>query len=152
MKKILMCALVGMVPFATLGDSHEGIEEAIRAMEQTFNGSYAENDLDTYFGIYAEDATLIFFGARQSVADYEEEWRAGITAGNRIERNDMSDMRIQVLPGGKVAIATYFLVTEMHSPDGKVVTWKAYDTDVWQKIDDTWKVISVHYSEIPPAE
>ena len=150
--KILMCALVSMVPFAALGDSYEGVEKAIRAMEQTFNGSYAENDLDTYFGIYTKDATLIFFGARQSVADYEEEWRAGIAAGDRIERNDISDMRIQMLPGGEGAIATYFLETVMQSSGGEEIIWKAYETDVWQKIDDTWKVISVHYSEIPPAE
>ena len=84
MKKLLIGMLLIGLPFTTLGDSHEAVEDAIKAMEETFNGSYAENDLDTYFGIYAEHATLIFFGARHSLADYEEEWRAGITAGDTL--------------------------------------------------------------------
>jgi len=151
MKKLLISMLLVAFPVTALGDSHETVEDAIKAMEETFNGSYAENDLDTYFGIYAENATLIFFGARQSLADYEEEWRAGIAAGDRIERNDMSDLRIQVLAGGDVAVATFFAETLMRTSGGEEIIWKAYETDVWQKTDGAWKVISVHYSEIPPS-
>ena len=97
-------------------------------------------------------ATLIFFGARESLADYEKEWRAGIAAGDRIERNNTSDMRIQVLAGGDVAVATFFAETLMRTSGGEEIIWKAYETDVWLKTDGAWKIISVHYSEIPPAE
>ena len=152
MKKLLMLLPLIALPFTALGDSDEAVEDAIRAMEETFSNAYIENDLDTYFGIYAADATLIFFGARQPLADYEVEWRAGIAAGDRIEHNHMSDMQIQVLPGGNAAVTTFYLETLMKTSGGEETIWKAYETNVWQKIDGEWKVISIHYSEVPAEE
>jgi len=38
------------------------------------------------------------------------------------------------------------------SIDHDVSTVRAFETDVWQKIDAEWKVVSLHYSEIPPDE
>ena len=117
-------------------------------MEARFNGAYATNDADTYFGTYTEDATLIFFGSRQVVADYEAEWREMIAAGGGVEQNDMSDLQVQVMPGGNVAVATYQLHVVTRSPDGDLSTADALETDVWQKIDGEWRIVSMHYSEI----
>ena len=38
------------------------------------------------------------------------------------------------------------------SPEGEVSTTRAFETDVWQKIDREWKIVSLHYTEIPPDE
>jgi hypothetical protein len=40
----------------------------------------------------------------------------------------------------------------MHGPDGAVTSTKAFETDVWQKIDGAWKVVGLHYSEIPSSD
>jgi ketosteroid isomerase-like protein len=75
-----------------------------------------------------------------------------IDSGGGMEKNDMTDLKIQVMPGGDVAVATYMLSSVTRNPNGKKQTTRAFETDVWQKIDDNWKIISMHYSEIPPVE
>ena len=146
MKKWIALLLAAAISSPLLAD--EGVEQEIRDMEARFNGAYATNDADTYFGTYTEDATLIFFGSRQVVADYEAEWREMIAAGGGVEQNDMSDLQVPVMPGGNVAVATYQLHVVTRSPDGDLSTADALETDVWQKIDGEWRIVSMHYSEI----
>lgn len=148
MRYLKMLMLAVLLPLATMADNHEGVEAEIREAEKTFNGAYASNDVDTYFSFYTEDATLYFFGARQRVTDYNEEWHAMIAAGGGVVRNDLSDMQVQVLPGSEAAVATYFVDNESKSPEGETSTAKAFETDVWQKIDGEWKIISMHYTEL----
>jgi len=56
------------------------------------------------------------------------------------------------MPGGDVAVATSFIDNRTRSPDGTKSTSRAFETDVWQKIDDKWKIISLHYSGISAEE
>lgn len=152
MKRILAIALVLLLPPALHANDAEDVSAKIRELEQVFNGAYGENDLGTYFGMYTEDATLIFYGARQPVPQYREEWSAEIAAGGGVERNDMSDMRIQVLADGEVAVATYILETVTRTAAGERSAVRAYETDIWQKREEGWRIISMHYSEIGPAD
>ena len=152
MKNLLIIFLGLALPLSALADDNETVEQQIRSMEATFNNAYGENDLDTYFGTYAEDATLIFYGSRHVVADYEEDWHAMVAAGGGVEKNLMSDLRIQVMPGGEVAVATYMLESVSRSPNGDKSMARAFETDVWQKLDGSWKIVSMHYSEISPTE
>lgn len=148
MKRIVICLLWALVPLSALAEQHESVEAEVRAMTEVFNTAYASNDADTYFGCYTENSTLFFFGARQAVADYSKEWRALIAAGGGAVKNDMSDLQIRVLPGGEAAIATYFVDNRSRTADGEVTDAKAFETDVWQKIDGEWKIVSLHYSEM----
>ena len=107
---------------------------------------------NTYFSYYAADAILYFYGARQEVAAYHEEWSALVDAGGAVEKNELSDIRVQVMQGGNVAISSYFINYQLRSPDGETSTAKAYETDVWQKTDGNWKIVSLHYTEIPAAD
>ena len=70
-----------------------------------------------------------------------------MAAGGGVELNKLTDLKIDVLPSGDVAIATSFIDNRRREPDGTRVTAKAFQTDVWQKIDGKWKIISLHYSE-----
>ena len=54
------------------------------------------------------------------------------------------------MPGGDVAVASYFIDYRLRTPDGEVTELKAFESDVWQKIDGAWKVVSLHYTEILP--
>jgi ketosteroid isomerase-like protein len=132
---------------------HHGSENAdLHAAIKAFDHAYATNDVDTYFSFYADDATVYFYGARQDIAAYHEEWSAMMEAGGGVEMNEMSDLQMQVMPCGDVAIATSFIDNRTRSPDGTTSTVRAFETDVWQKIDGNWKIISLHYSEIAPDE
>lgn len=152
MKKLMMCLLVALIPLSALAAHHESVEAKIQALEEAFNGAYASNNVETYFGYYTKDSALYFFGARQPVAAYLEEWSATVASGGGYENYDLSDMRIQVMPGDSVAIATYFVDATSRSPDGELTALRAFETDIWQKIDGKWKVVNMHYSDIPVEE
>jgi ketosteroid isomerase-like protein len=79
-------------------------------------------------------------------------WTGLMAAGGGVELNTMSDLRVQILPGGAAAISTSFIDNRTRSPDGTTSTSKAFETDVWQKIDGKWKIISLHYTVIPADE
>lgn len=152
MNKLIPVLITLLLPLSVYGDTDQAVVDEIQELEATFNDAYGENDLDTYFGMYAEDATLIFYGARQPVPTYREEWTAEVAAGAGVEKNEMTDMRIQVLADGKVAVATYVLETVSTTADGERSSMLAHETDVWHKGDDGWKIVSMHYSELAPAE
>ena len=44
------------------------------------------------------------------------------------------------------------IVGHARSPEGETGVARAFETDVWQRIDGEWKVVSLHYTEITPEE
>ena len=148
MKKLLTGLVAALISFSAFAEHHSSVEAEIREMAEAFGTAYATNDVEAYFGFYTDDAVLYFFGARQPVAEYREEWTAAIKAGGGVEKNEESDLQVQVMPGGDVAIATYFVDNRSRSPDGEVTSARAFETDVWQKIDGKWLIVNMHYSEI----
>ena len=152
MYKILASLLAALISIPAFAEHHDSVEAEIRATAEAFNGAYAANEVDTYFSYYADDAILYFFGAREVVADYHEEWNAMVDAGGGVEKNELSDIKVQIMPGGNVAISSYFIDYQARSPDGETSTAKAYETEVWLKTDDKWKIVSLHYTEILAAE
>ncbi len=152
MKTRIMVLAATMISIAALAAHHESAEDEVRAASEAFDKAYATNDIEGYFGRYAEGATVYFYGARQDMSAYQKEWSAMIDAGGGVELNEISDLVIQVMPSGEVAIATSFIDNKTRSPEGEVSTVRAFETDVWQKIDGEWKIVSLHYSEIPRDE
>ena len=152
MKTRIAILAATLMSFAALAAHHGSAEDEVRAASEAFDRAYATNDVEGYFGFYAEGATVYFFGARQDLSAYHEEWTAMMEAGGGVEMNETSDVVIQMMPGDEVAIVTSFIDNRTRSPEGEVSTVRAFETDVWQKIDGEWKIISLHYSEIPTEE
>jgi len=148
MKKLIISTLILALPLVAMAGNPHKVESEIIEMEKAFNEAYATNQVETYFGFYAKDATLFFYGERQPVETYHKEWQASIDSGAGVVRNDVSDMEVRVLPGGKAAIASSFIDNSTRSPDGEVTTVRAYESNVWQKIDGQWKIVSLHYNDI----
>ena len=48
---------------------------------------------------------------------YHEEWSAMMDAGGGVEVNEMSDLVIQMMPSGEVAIATSFTDNQTRSAE-----------------------------------
>jgi uncharacterized protein (TIGR02246 family) len=149
MKYSLMLLLAALLPISTQGDRDAAIEKEIRDSVMKFNGTYAENDLETYFSFYAEDATLIFGRGRTPVADYSKSWHELIAGGGGVEKNEITDIQVRVMPSGDVAIATYLIEVHTRSTEGEVSKETAIETDVWQKRDGAWKIVSLHYNSRP---
>ena len=149
MRRLIAILGATLISIAALADHHNEEHADLYAAIQAFDHAYATNDTDTYFGYYAESATVFYSGDRQDLADYAESWPKLMEAGGGVEKNEMSDLKVQVMPGGDVAISTAFIDNVTRSPDGSKTAIRAFETDVWQKIDGEWKVVSLHYTELP---
>jgi len=123
----------------------------IEKLVVAFNQAYERNDLEEYFSYYADDVTQWFESGRVSLADYKKDWSALIQGGGGVEKNAISDLRVQVSPGGDAAVATYVLDVITRQADGRKTREKAYETDVWYKRDGKWKIAHLHYNsrEVP---
>ena len=153
MRIILSLFVIVLMSFPALAENHGKENADLHAAIKAFDNAYATNDVEKYFSYYADGATVYFGGAgREDVAAYHKMWTGLMKAGGGVELNEMSDLQVQVMPGGNVAIATCFIDNRTRSPDGKTATTRAFETDVWQKIDGKWMIISMHYSEISAEE
>ena len=148
----MTCLVAVLIATSTMAEHHKSAEAEVYAAVTAFNQAYATNNVEGYFDNYTDDATLYFYGARQIVAEYHEEWSAMVDAGGAVEKNDISDVQVQVMPGDEVAVATYFVDNTTTSPDGETAVARAFESDVWQKIEGEWKIVSLHYTEIAPEE
>ncbi|MBT5817540.1 MAG: DUF861 domain-containing protein [Proteobacteria bacterium] len=152
MKYLLMFLLAALLPLSAQSDSNAAVEKEIRENVMKFNGSYAENDLGSYFSFYAEDSMLIVGGSRVILADYHKGWHEFIAGGGGVEKNEITDIQVQVLSGGEVAIANYLIEARSRSIEGEVSKESAIETDVWQKRDGVWKIVSMHYTSRPKEQ
>lgn len=150
MYKKLTLITFALISFSAVADQHGAAEAEVRDAVNAFNGAYARNDVEGYFAYFADDGDMFWAGARQTASGYHQEWSATIEAGGAVEKNDTSDLQIRVLPGGNAAIVSFFIDYRMRTPDGEVVEEKAFETEVWEKIDGAWKVVGLHYTTIPP--
>ena len=149
MNKILTFLVVTLFSFPALAAHHNSVDAELSDAIKAFNVAYTSNDMDAYFGFYTDDATIYYFGERHKLSAYREEWTAEIDAGGGVEKNETSDVRVQMMPSGDVAVVTSFIDNRTRGTDGETTTVRAYETEVWQKINDEWKVVSLHYNEIP---
>ena len=123
----------------------------IEKLVVAFNQAYERNDLEEYFSYYADDVTQWFATGRVSLADYKKDWYALIRGGGGVEKNALSDIQVQVSPGGDAAVATYVLDVVTRQVGGKKTKERAFETDVWYKRDGKWKIAHIHYNakEVP---
>lgn len=129
----------------------QATEKEIESLVVEFNQAYERNNLEKYFSYYAPDVTQWFESGRAGLADYRKSWTELIQGGGGVEKNELSDIRIQVSPGGEAAVATYVVDVVTRGVDGKRTREKAYETDVWFKRGGEWKIVHLHYNsrEVP---
>jgi ketosteroid isomerase-like protein len=131
---------------AAAGSAQQETASEIEKLEVAFNGAYERNDLEEYFSYYADDVTQFFESGRVSLADYKKDWYALIQGGGGVEKNALSDMKVQVSPSGDSAVATYAVDVVTRQTDGKRTIERALETDVWFKRDGKWKIAHLHYN------
>ena len=148
MQKILSYFVVLLMPFSAMAEHPSEQNTELHAAIKAFDHAYANNDVEKYFSLYADDATAYFGDGRVDIAAYHKMWIELMAAGGGVELNTMSDLKVQIMPGGDTAIATSFVDNRTRAPDGTKSISKAFETDVWQKMDGQWKIVSLHYSVI----
>lgn len=150
MQKILsyIFTVILFMPFSAMAEQPSEENADLHAAIKAFDRAYATNDVEKYFSLYADDATAYFGDGRVDIAAYHKMWIELMAAGGGVELNTMSDLKVQIMPGGDTAIATSFVDNRTRAPDGTKSISKAFETDVWQKMDGQWKIVSLHYSVI----
>jgi ketosteroid isomerase-like protein len=156
MNKLLTGLFAGLISISisiSAMSAHHGSTEAeVQAAIDAFGEAYKTNDVEGYFSYYADDANVFFYGQRQDMSAYHEEWVTLMKEGGGVVVNDESDGVIQMLPGGDAAVASYFIHNETRYPETGLVSEDAFETEIWQKIDGEWKIVNLHYSVIVPEE
>ncbi|MFL6601490.1 MAG: YybH family protein [Steroidobacteraceae bacterium] len=120
-------------------------QKEIMRLEKDYNDAYAANDLPKYFAYYADDAGLIFYNKRTTLADYRKEWTQSVRT-EPIESVKLADVVIRVSPTGDTAIASYQIDVRTRHPASKSTDEHAFETDVWLKHAGRWQIAHVHYS------
>ena len=126
--------------------SSQKIEDEIAKIESEFNQAYERNELDKYFSYYAADVTLWFPSGRETLEGYKKDWYGLIAGGGGVEKNTLTDMKVQVGPAGDTAIATYAVDVVTRGKDGKKTKEHALETDVWFLRGGAWKIVHVNYN------
>jgi len=142
-------ALLAAMP-AALAAEPADIQREITRLEHESNDAYAANDLPKYFGYYADDAVLIFYNLRATVAEYRKFWTTSVKT-DPIASVKLSDIVIRVMPstGDTTAVASYQIEVRTRHPGGKITDEHAFETDVWLNQGGTWKLEHIHYSAAP---
>lgn len=121
-------------------------EQEVRAVIADYNAAYGRNDLDAYFKAFAPDLTQWFPSGRVDKPSYEASWRKYIGAGNKLEKVEVRDLRVQVSPAGDAAVATYILRVTTRAVKGAVETEDNQETDVLFKRGGAWTIVHVNYA------
>ena len=157
MYNLLSCVVLMSMSFSAAAAAQNVAERSaqaeLRAAKEAFERAYETNDVETYFSFYAEGATVYVGGsATGDVPSYREMWSGMVEAGGGVELNKLTDLQIRVTPSGDAGVATCFIENRTRQPDGARASSNAFQTDVWQKIDGKWKIIHLHYSDVPAEE
>jgi ketosteroid isomerase-like protein len=121
-------------------------EQEVRAFIAAYNADYERNDLDAYFRAFAPDLTQWFPQGRVDLASYRASWSKYIGAGNRVEKVEVRDLRVQVGPSADTAVATYVLRVTTRPVKGPVTVEDNQETDVLFKRDGRWAIVHVNYA------
>ncbi len=118
----------------------------MRGVIAAYNADYGRNDLDAYFRAFAPDLTQWFPQGRVDLPSYRASWTKYIGAGNRLERVEVRDLRVQVGPSADAAVATYVLRVTTRPAKGEVTAEDNQETDVLFKRGGTWTIVHVNYA------
>ncbi len=142
----------GNTPAVDLTAARAEVETAVSGML----GAYGSNDVEAYFGYFADDATLMTNGGSiQPVSDYHENWTQLIGGGGGVVSVDANAPRtVRMTADGTAAVVlTEALPASYRFPDRNnegefVVSDSVWTTSVtWSKVDGAWKLMHYHYHD-----
>lgn len=143
---IAIGAALAAAPSARAQGAAATAEAEVRKVIADYNAAYEKNDLDTYFRAFAPDLTQWFPSGRVDLPSYRASWTKTIQAGNRNEKVEVRDLRVQVGPSADTAVATYILRVTFRTAKGEVSTEDNQETDVLFKRNGSWTIVHVNYA------
>jgi ketosteroid isomerase-like protein len=146
-----------MLPVSHAGEADKAAARAeAEAAATSMMKAYATNDVEGYFGYFADDATLMTSGGRiQPVAEYDERWKELIGGGGGVESFDASATRtVRISDDGQSAIVMYTaLPVSYRYPDSSnsgeftITSYVWTSSIMWSKSGGKWQIDHYHYHE-----
>jgi ketosteroid isomerase-like protein len=127
-------------------------EQELRGVIGKLTTTYGANDLDGYFSLYAPELTWWGPGGRSDRESYRTFWADYIKTTGGLQSADTSDLRIQVSPGGDLAVASYLLKVVRRNPGpnrSANVTYEMSPTLI--KRGGNWTIVHLHFQTVPEA-
>jgi hypothetical protein len=127
--------------------NQEEVMAAVARAVRAKVANYESNRTEEYFGQFSDDITIMFEPGRWTRSDYEALWTRLVGDGDvKVVSSAIEDLKIQPLPGGQAAVATYFMPTSYASPKGRLPEGlpphvRYRQCEVWADLGGDWKLV-----------
>lgn len=128
----------------------------IETQVRTTLAAYQANNLGAYFGVMAEDATVLIGGkGRASRQMYQQMWTGVVAAGGGVVAASIEDLQVRAAPSGDAGVASFVMNADYKGlvpgePD-KVVSRRIALTEVWFKSGAGWTMAHMDWFDVPAA-
>lgn len=123
----------------------------LRSAIKTFYDAFFAQDWDVYYTFISEDIVLIDkSGDVMDLAEYEARAAqdAELLGELQTDSFDFAEVDVRLAPDGNSGIAYSRLPYLYRNSEGKETNITFAETNVWWKIDGSWKVVHIHYPEV----
>ena len=152
MKKILFVTLVALFAVSSVAFARGGSEserKAVEAIVDAYIKTINDGDLELVGKIWSHDERASFIGPQGRFSGYEEvrdklvmSFKTGFA-----KRNLRKDELIIVIEGDS-AWAEFTWTFEAENRNGRSLTSRGRETQIFRKEKDGWKLMHIHYSGI----
>ncbi len=151
----LLVAVGAMAMFAAsaaTAQEPEVLEQEVRDAVEQLTATYAANDIDGYFALYAPELTWWGPNGRWDKGSYLAYWTEYIESTGGLASAENTDVQVAVSPSGDLASASYLLsVTRANPGDAPpAVTYQMSPTLV--KRSGSWTIVHLHFQVVPEPE
>jgi len=149
--QILGLLIVGWFLLGCQRREESDLAQTIIAMERAARDRWGKGDPQGFFEIMASDQTYFDPMTEKRIdgqADLKQ-YIAPFTGKIKIERVEMIDPKVQ--QSGDIAVLTFNLIDYgAQVGDGPKTTARWNSTEVYQRINGSWKIIHSHWSDVKP--
>ncbi len=153
--RVLPAAVGVMAMFAAsvaIAQEAADLEQEVRDTVEQLTATYAANDIDGYFALYAPELTWWGPSGRWDKGSYLAYWTEYIESTGGLASAENTDVQVAVSPSGDMASASYVLsVTRANPGDAPpAVTYQMSPTLV--KRNGGWTIVHLHFQIVPAPE
>ncbi len=133
--------LITLAPLGSFAQQHAADGASIIALEKKWTDAYRRRDISILSSLLMDDFVITVEDGKT----YGKEGYISHTADTsvRVQVAEMSDLKVRMHGNTAVVTGAYY---EKGESKGKSYEYRDRLTDVWMKMDNTWRVVASHYS------
>jgi ketosteroid isomerase-like protein len=143
--------LISLFSILFLSNTNGSEEKDLRELVNSYVKAVEELDLELAKSIWSQDEKISFIhpkGHQKSWKEIREGFYLGAMGSFGERKLAVKDLEIHILDD-VTAWGVFYWEFNATFKDGKKITTKGRETQVWKKEDGGWKIVHVHYSGMP---